>query len=75
MIATNFQIFGFIIGYYISTAIVYTDDVYANDLRTKDLIDTDFYVCNPIFYDVFVHGYKLNIKNKIFRLMILLSLF
>ena len=39
MIATNIQIVGFIIGFYVVNSIVYTKELYANDPRTKYIVN------------------------------------
>ena len=46
MIGTNTWIIGIIIGYYMSNAIVFTDKKYAKDERTKDLLNSDYYICD-----------------------------
>jgi hypothetical protein len=72
MIATNMQIVGFIVGYYVANGIVYTEEKYANDPDTKFLINTKIYVCGE--YIQVIEDYKSDIKYKILSLMVLMCL-
>ena len=40
-------IIGFIVGYKLSTAIVYTKERYLDDEDTREMVNNDYYICLP----------------------------